>query len=328
MIFFNQIHSPADLTKRNIMKRAVLVLISLVIAGIIVVYLLPSRQKIVESAVISCYVDAPIRLVSDQNRWTSWWPGKKINDSTYNYKKSLYHIQKVLVNGFNATAENGSLLYTVDAEFLAAQNQSTRFNLIAEFSFSANPFKKVIQYIAFLQAKKELTAFREYIQQFFITPEKVYGHPISQQRLVHSSLISAKQTYDHNPSVAEIYTLINEVKQYILLNGSMEMDFPIMNVYAADTTSYQLMVAIATDRDLPSSGKFFLKNMVRQGGVLVTEVKGGMQTIENARKEMEYYMNDNKRSSPAIPYQLLVTDRLKETDSTKWITRIYYPVYK
>jgi hypothetical protein len=240
----------------------------------------------------------------------------------------LYHIQKVLVNGFNATAENGSLLYTVDAEFLAAQNQSTRFNLIAEFSFSANPFKKAIQYIAFLQAKKELTAFREYIQQFFITPEKVYGHPISQQRLVHSSLISAKQTYDHNPSVAEIYTLINEVKQYISLNGSMEMDFPIMNVYAADSTSFNLMVAIATDRDLPSSGKFFLKNMVRQGGVLVTEVKGGMQTIENARKEMEYYMNDNKRSSPAIPYQLLVTDRLKETDSTKWITRIYYPVYK
>jgi hypothetical protein len=28
----------------------------------------------------------------------------------------------------------------------------------------------------------------------------------------------------------------------------------------------------------------------------------------------------------AMPFQLLVTDRSKEKDSTNWITQLYYPV--
>jgi len=35
---------------------------------------------------------------------------------------------------------------------------------------------------------------------------------------------------------------------------------------------------------------------------------------------------DYQRAIIAIPFQMLITDRTKETDSTKWITRLYYPV--
>jgi hypothetical protein len=42
---------------------------------------------------------------------------------------------------------------------------------------------------------------------------------------------------------------------------------------------------------------------------------------------MENYARDHKKQSPAIPYQLLVTNRLTEADTTKWITQINYPVF-
>ena len=53
---------------------------------------------------------------------------------------------------------------------------------------------------------------------------------------------------------------------------------------------------------------------------------GGNQMIEQGLKQTEKYIRDYRRSIIALPFQSLETDRLKETDSTKWITKIYYPV--
>ena len=36
-------------------------------------------------------------------------------------------------------------------------------------------------------------------------------------------------------------------------------------------------------------------------------------------------MTDNALSSPAIPFESLVTNRMQEPDTSKWVTKIYYP---
>jgi hypothetical protein len=66
--------------------------------------------------------------------------------------------------------------------------------------------------------------------------------------------------------------------------------------------------------------------MLGGGNILITEVKGGQNEITNAYKQIQNYVSDYNRSAPAIPFESLVTDRRKEPDSSKWITRIYYPV--
>jgi len=68
------------------------------------------------------------------------------------------------------------------------------------------------------------------------------------------------------------------------------------------------------------------KWMMKGGNILTGEVTGGQEQIEQAQKQMELYISDYQRSIIAIPFQMLITDRTKEPDSTKWVTRIYYPV--
>ena len=51
---------------------------------------------------------------------------------------------------------------------------------------------------------------------------------------------------------------------------------------------------------------------------------------ENYRKafdNFENYRSDYTILSPAIPYQLMITDRIKESDTTKWVTKFYYPIF-
>ena len=56
-------------------------------------------------------------------------------------------------------------------------------------------------------------------------------------------------------------------------------------------------------------------------------IKGGKTVVDQSFKIFEQYFEDYKHTSPAIPFQLLVTDRLKEPDSLKWVTRFYYPIF-
>jgi hypothetical protein len=62
------------------------------------------------------------------------------------------------------------------------------------------------------------------------------------------------------------------------------------------------------------------------GNIFVCEVKGGPYSIDKATRQVQYYMSDHQRAAPAIPFQSLITDRRNETDTSKWITKIYYPV--
>jgi len=86
------------------------------------------------------------------------------------------------------------------------------------------------------------------------------------------------------------------------------------------------MVAIPTKSDLQSEGKFQLKKMVL-GNILMAEVKGGVHIVMKGENELTNYMDDYKKLSPAIPFQSLITDRQLETDSSKWVTRLYYPIF-
>ena len=100
----------------------------------------------------------------------------------------------------------------------------------------------------------------------------------------------------------------------------------MMHVVQIDSFHYETMVAIPVNRSLQGTDNMMTKRMVL-GNILEAEIKGGGTTVRSAMGQLENYKKDHRMESPAIPFALLVTDRSKEPDTTKWITKIYYPVY-
>jgi hypothetical protein len=45
-----------------------------------------------------------------------------------------------------------------------------------------------------------------------------------------------------------------------------------------------------------------------------------------AEKQLENFQKDNRKIVMAMPFQQLVTNRMKEQDTLKWVTRIFLPV--
>ena len=100
----------------------------------------------------------------------------------------------------------------------------------------------------------------------------------------------------------------------------------MLNILQQPEGGYLTRVALPVTRELPQQHDISFKRMLAGGNILITEVKGGPAQIEKASAQIENYIKDFKRMSPAIPFLSLVTDRRQQPDSTQWITRIYYPV--
>ncbi|HZH63621.1 MAG TPA: GyrI-like domain-containing protein, partial [Flavisolibacter sp.] len=139
-------------------------------------------------------------------------------------------------------------------------------------------------------------------------------------------LISTSTTTSGYPSADRIYSLIDKLQAFAQTKGAKQTGQPMLNINTPDSISYRVQVALPVDKKLKDEGDIFYRWMLGGGNILVMEVKGGYATINKAFMEMENYVRDFSRTAPAIPFQSLITDRRKEPDTGKWVTKLYWPV--
>ena len=308
------------------MKKGLYILVP-VLFFVIISYMLPNQKATTETVSVQMPVDAITRVMTNPQEWSKWFPGKKSNDSTFLYYEAPITVHKVLMNGFKATMINKDMEISLDFSFIAGNNGKTDFTLNTIMKLSFNPILRFKQFLSLSAAEDDSKRLLYQIQDYFSDVSKVYGYPIEMQKVPNSSYVSTKQTYDHEPTTDEIYALIDEVNDFIAGVEVKIVNYPILNVFKEDSSTYTAMVAVATERDIPSNGKFMLKNMML-GNIVVCEVTGDKTVIQKCNEAVKNYVQDHRKTSPAISFERLITNRRTIRDSTKWRTTINYPVFQ
>jgi hypothetical protein len=85
------------------------------------------------------------------------------------------------------------------------------------------------------------------------------------------------------------------------------------------------MIAIPVNRRLKGTARILPREFV-PWKMIEGDVYGGVYTVEKAFGLMQQYRTDNNLSIMALPYQTMITDRRREPDTTKWVTRICAPI--
>lgn len=285
---------------------------------------IPGKVKINESVIVNVPLPAMSRLLSGGVNWAKWWPG----DPGLGFNKNRF-----LVRAHNPTAfailismPNDSLETRLLLSFIT--NDSILINWQTDArETSSNPIQRYARYRETKNIQNDIHRILTSLKTFAENPENIYGIRINKTFVTDALLISTRRSFDHKPGVHEIDSMIRKLKGYIAQNGAIEKNLPMLNIMKIDNAHFEAMTAISVDRELPATKEFLPKYMLRGGNILEVEVKGGPYTIERSFNELENYRSDYKYMSPAIPFQLLVTDRAKEIDTAKWVTKLYYPIY-
>lgn len=314
------------------MKKILIVILLLVVIAAAWLYVfVPTDLKVSSIRYIDCPDNAAGRFLSDEKQWRLWWPAGKSDTVAVNgkpllvYGRDTFSIINQSFNGvmiatsFEGRSVNGSMAHA------KTTNDSLAVVWQYNVTLSKNPVTRMKEYLAAGELKKSTGALLDTLKDFLEKTDKRYGISIKEIRVTDTVLISRYFESASQPSVATVYREIETLKKFAAANGVQETGFPMLNTTMLDSTHFKTRVAVPIEKAIKDAGGNEVKRMI-PGRILVTEVKGGPATIARAFLQLRYYQLDNELSSPAIPFESLITNRLQEKDTANWITRIYYPI--
>ena len=310
------------------MKKWILILPALIVLSIAFIFLyIPTTITIAGFKTVNCPSASVARLLEDKSNIKKWWPGTIINDSEAVFQNITYTIVKANSLGITikTSYKNVKLTGEINPILLKKDTCAVEWQY-QPFTSGNNIINRLENYNTARTLKNQLNLILEAVKLFTEHIPNIYGIDIVQTKVKDSSLISTKESFTHYPTNKEIADLISTLKKYIIENNGLEKDFPMLNIRLNEENKYEAMIAIPLLKDIPVNENFIIKKMIL-GNILEAKVTGGPATIEKGEIAMKNFAKDYGKVSPAIPFQLLVTDRNKEQDTSKWITYLKYPVF-
>ena len=292
---------------------------------------IPGKIEVTRSVTANANPVAVRRFLSEDSNWARWWPGSVSNadgapvfeSGGYRFKKSrvLYHAFEMLIT-HGKTTEKGIL------NIFSLGPDSVGIKWTATFNPVKNPFSKIRNNLKADKMARQMEDILSALQTYVSNVQHLYGINIRKEKVKVEFLVSTKKRFNGFPTTHNIYEMIGQVKKYISQSQVKEEDYPMVNISSRDSAHFEVQVAIPVDRYLAGNETFASKKMLKGGDILVTEITGGMNVVDTATKRMDQFVTDHEYIRIAIPFHSLVTDRLNEPDSNKWVTKLYVPILR
>lgn len=310
------------------MRKIAIGIIAVLLIAIVCVYIvIPSTLTITSAAFVKATSDNVNTCLRSTTKWNQWWPQPSSNTHDgFAYSGYTYQLKEPYRDGAAIEITDNEKAYTTRLLLIPYRADSVAIQWSAKFKTSLNPVVRVMQYYKAFALKNNMDVVLKSLRQFAGKTENIYGFSIQRTTFTDTILVATRFTTVTYPSIPTIYAAINRLKAVSAAAGAREKDAPMLNVKQADATRYETMVAICVDKEIETTPAFFVSRMVpMKDRFLKTEVTGGPYAITRAHEAVKQYMEDHFLSQPAIPFEILITDRAKETDTSKWRTTIFYP---
>ena len=318
-------HNYFQYMKKWIIAAGVLFILT---AGSIYIFI-PSKIVISKIIIGKITINGENRFLAKEEKWEKWWresDGKKhIPGSPFSYHGATYRLTSYLNNAVGIEIfDQGQKMNSV-LHLFSLNTDSTGTEWECEFPAGMNPIGRVKNYRKAVAIKENITGVMKNLISFLEDYRNIYGIEIRKTTNYDTLLISTRFKSVSYPSTEEIYGQLSKMEENIKAQKATVTGFPMLHIEKKAEDSYETQLAIGTSIWMKDNGPYFSRRMVA-GNFMVSDVTGGLYTINQAYEQLDKYMDDYAKTRMAIPFQLLLTDRIKEPDTAKWKTRLYMPV--
>ena len=312
------------------MKNPFLFVLALLLIALISVYfIVPQNITTTRVTKIDANDVTVAKFLINKSKWTKWWPGKTTggDNSSFIYNGVNYSILQTTNSGVDVLIKYEKIELQSKLTYFAEDENYCAISWVTQKQSSLNPFTRIAEFIKIKNQAKDLDKILAHFKAFMQVDTNVYGIKISIVKITQPLTLATSTTTTTYPSTELVYSLAAKLRKQIAAQGGKEAGNPMLNVNRSDTHEYHVMVGVQTNKQLNAGNGVIVNNMVMGANLLTTEVKGGRGTIENAFVQLKNYQKDHRLISPAMPFEQLVTNRLAEKDTAKWVTKIYWPIF-
>ncbi len=316
------------------MKKLIVAFLLLLLLALGCIYFfIPGKLVVNNIMALRCSPSVASRVMIQKENWRKFWIGDKhltpqlsfADSDFFTYNDDTFRIAKLFQNAvlIGITADKTQISSTL--QILPLFKDSIALNWGYTLAASTNPFERIQQYRQAVRIKANMATALSNIKNYLSKNENVYGFTIFRTSTVDTFLISTKLKLNTYPTTEQVYSLLTKLQFYAKENGALQTGYPMLNVTQSDAEHFTIMTALPVNKILPGNGDITYKRMI-PGSFLTATITGGRGTIDNAYQQMQQYIQDYSNTAMALPFMYLVTDRSKETDTSKWVTKLYFPV--
>ena len=313
------------------MKKILGGLLVILLLFVVAVYIfIPASIRISSSASVGCVNKSILTFLNDQQAWNHWWPGhtagQSSTDSTYSYDNYRFRLTEPYNDGAAIELSHGNIILPSTILLLPAGKDSVDITWQTTFTGGFNPFSRISAYLESKSAKQSMDTVLQNLVDFVGQTKNIYGFTIKRTTFRDTVLLATKFSSTVYPSTNLIYQKIDSLRKYIAGQNASETNPPMLSINSIDSAWHNVMIAIPISKRITAGENMFISMMVpMEGRFLETQVTGGPLTLQKAHEAVSTFMSDRMLTPPAIPFEILVTDRRNEPDTAKWMTKIFYP---
>lgn len=308
------------------MKKIIFIVLTIIVIIAATYILLPEKPVITQDLSIDISDVIAEKFLTTESGWDKWWPGNKTGDRQYNFKDTKISIDKMTNGSTYLKLKKDDLTFSGKISYFADAEGSVKFKWGTVDENSTQFLSRITNYFKTRDVENRVAEILLCLKHFLEDERNAYGYRIYLNHAKDTVLLASANTYPEYPSLQAIYSTIKRLQEQAVGQGAKQTNFPMLNVTQTDEHEYQVNIALPINKTITPFQKTSINNIPKGGNLLVADVRGGQSTVNNALAQMKIYMKDHRLISPAMPFQSLVTDRLAQTDTSKWITKIYYPI--
>jgi hypothetical protein len=312
-------------------KILLLVSVILIVAVISPLIFIPNNIKITKVGLLQANKRTAYRCLTQEDLMQKYLKSSEPKVSTKNgfyfeYNEVGFQFKPRMFDLIEVAISNEANKLNSFISINALSPDSTLVEWRTEMKASSNPIKRIQQFFQAKRIHKSMSNAFNSLAQFIVNKDSVYDLSIERTFVTDSLLVTTKTSINEYPSEQYYYSLIKNLQDYINSQGASAANYPMLNITSLDSNKYDVTVAVPVNKVLPGKGPISFKRMF-PGNILMAEVKGGVWSVEEGFIKIDNFVSDYQLVPPAISFQSLVTDRIAEKDTTKWITKLYYPVF-
>ncbi|MEO7311725.1 MAG: hypothetical protein ABIX01_15080 [Chitinophagaceae bacterium] len=318
------------------MKKWLLVLLVIILGVVIASFaFIPSVIKLSRIEKVAANSEEVYRYFTDAQLRQKWLASSNAAPAAasitpacqaFVFKGDSFYVTAVHVPSVTVMIGNEKEKTSSKVLMIPAGNDSTIIIWEAEINAGSNPVGRIANYVKASAIKEHVTEILNVYSRFISVPQNVYNFPIVESKVVDTLLLTTRKIFPSNPSPAQIFAIADAQKKYAADNGAALTNAPMLNMTILDSSHFQCTVAQPVSKALPVSGDIYMSRMI-PGKILVQTVNGGPETIKYAFSRLSDYFRQHRHVSPALPFESMITNRSTETDTSKWMTKIFYPIF-
>jgi effector-binding domain-containing protein len=312
------------------MKKWIVWFFVILVLGVASIYIfIPSKIVITNISSAEATITGEYRYISQEENWEKWWldaDGKSHHKGEpFTYGTNEFRISKRAYNAVGINIRQNSVDIPSFLTLISYAIDSTGAVWACEMPESINPFTRLKYYLNARDIKKNMTGVIKNFSAFISKPANVYGMTIYKTTVHDTLMVSARFTSPDYPTTSQLYEYFDTLKQSIIKQKGSPVGFPIMNLRKMPDGSFETQTGMPTNRLLKNDGKILALRMP-PGLFMTADIRGGAYTVDEAMRQLDLFVQEYNRTKIATGFQILITDRRHEPDTTKWITKIKIPI--